>query len=112
MSINNKPVQGITEALGYRDSELLSSIEGQTIIISQADFETRKDKDQKDYENVYIVTAPEGKVYRASNMAVLNKLHKISEDEAYPVRAKVSWRKSTKKGAKPYLDLVDPDQQA
>ena len=108
MSNNNQPVQSMNEALGYRDSALLSTLAGETIILASAEFEQRKDEEQKEYENVYLTTQ-DGGVYRSSNSAVLNKAHKLAENETFPVRCRVVWRKSNKKGAKPYLDLVDAD---
>ena len=102
----------LNQALGQRESVLLTDILNEEIEISAVEFETGKDNEQKEYERAYLTT-PTGKVYRSSNKAVLTKAHKIADNlpKGSTVKVKVV-EKKPKKGSYKYIDIVTPEEKA
>ncbi len=94
------------EALGQRESILLSEIEGQRITIVQIEFETMTLQDGTAQERAFI-TDGEGKLYRTSNKAILGKLHKFKDNvmTGSTVEVGITWTRA-KKGGQKYLDLT------
>ena len=102
----------LNQALGQRESKLLSDKMNETIEIQSIDFETGKDKDQKDFERAYLITAS-GETYRSSNKAVLTKAHKIKDNlpKGSTVTVKIVEKKA-KQGGYKYIDIVTPEEKA
>ena len=100
----------LNQALGQRESKLLSDKMNETIEIQSVEFETGKDNEGKDFERAYLMT-PQG-VFRTSNKAVMTKAHKISENlpKGSTVIVKIVEKKS-KKGGYKYIDIVTPDEE-
>jgi hypothetical protein len=97
----------LNQALGQRESKLLSDMMNETIEISSIEFESGKDSDGKDFERAYLI-ATEG-VFRSSNKAVLTKAHKIAENLPKGSTVKVTVvEKKGKKGGYKYIDIVTP----
>ncbi len=95
----------LNEALGRRESELLSSAVGQTIIIEGVEIETGKDKDGKDYSRAYFNVSG-GKSYRSSNKAILPKAEQIQKNmkAGQTLTVKVV-EKKVKKGVGKFIDF-------
>ena len=95
----------LNEALGRRESKLLSEVIGSEIEISSVEMETGKDNTGKDFERAYINTS-DGATYRSSNKAVLTKAKSISSNlpKGSTVKVKVVQKKG-KTGGYKYLDL-------
>ena len=100
----------MNEALGQRESTLLSDAMNENISITGVEFETGKDNTGADFERAYLITAD--KTYRTSNKAVMTKAHKIAENlpKGSTLKVKVVEKKS-KKGGYKYIDIVTPDEQ-
>ena len=99
----------LNEALGRRESELLSSMVGMSIEIENIENESRKDKDGKDFSVVYITTT-DGKTYRTSNKAILTKTEQIQKNlpKGQTLKVKVV-EKKVKKGVGKYIDFAEAD---
>lgn len=96
----------LNEALGRRDTILLSDAVGSQIEISSVTVDTEKDKDEKEFLRAYIVTT-EGKTYRSSNKAILTKAKAMVNNlpKGSTLKVNVVKKKSTQKGAKDYIDF-------
>ena len=95
----------LNEALGRRESKLLSEVINQEIEISSVEMESGKDNTGKDYERAYINTV-DGTTFRSSNKAVLTKAKAISTNmpKGSTVKVKVVQKKG-KTGGYKYLDI-------
>lgn len=95
----------LNEALGRRESKLLSEAVGQAIEISSVEMENGTDNTGKAYERAYINTT-DGATYRSSNKAVLTKAKAIASNlpKGSTVTVKVVQKKG-KTGGYKYLDL-------
>lgn len=87
--------KSLNEAMGRKESELLSTLNGETITITGVEFVSFENKDETITQALITV---EGKdtLYRSSGKAVLDILTKISDvlDAGSSVTAKVATRKS------------------
>jgi hypothetical protein len=87
--------KSLNEAMGRKESELLSTLNGETIVITAVEFTDFEAKGETVKQAIITV---EGKdtLYRSSGKAVLDILAKIQDvlDSGTPVSAKVSTRKS------------------
>lgn len=95
----------LNEALGRRESRLLSEVIGTEIEISSVEMETGKDNTGKEFQRAYINTV-DGSTFRSSNKAVLTKAEAISKNlpKGSTVIVKVVQKKG-KTGGYKYLDL-------
>lgn len=95
----------LNEALGRRESKLLSEAVGSAIEISSVEMETGKDNTGKEYERAYLTTS-DGVTYRTSNKAVLTKAKAISGNlpRGSTVNVKVVQKKG-KTGTYKYIDI-------
>lgn len=95
----------MNEALGRRESKLLSEAIGQQIEISSVEMESGKDNTGKDFERAYINTV-DGLTYRTSNKAVLTKAKAISTNlpKGSTTTVKIVQKKG-KTGGYKYIDI-------
>ena len=97
----------LNEALGRRESELLSSVVGQEIEITGVEIETGKDKDGKEYQRAYFNTV-NGVSYRSSNKAILPKAESIAKNMKTGQTLKVRVvEKKVKKGVGKFIDFEE-----
>lgn len=71
--------QGLKEALGndMPESELFSSLVGQTITMTGVEFRTFTTKDGE--TETALITLQDGNIYRSSGKAILDILHKVED---------------------------------
>ena len=105
---------GINEAMGRKESELLSNLKGETIVITGVEFTSfiKRGTDGVDETIEQALITVEGKdmLYRSSGKAVLDTLRKIEDVlRNQPIRTSVVSIKS--KGSKfSYTALVEPKE--
>lgn len=104
---------GINEAMGRKESELLSNLKGETIVITGVEFTSfikRIDGVDETIEQALITVEGKDMLYRSSGKAVLDTLRKIEDVlRNQPIRTSVVSIKS--KGSKfSYTALVEPKE--
>lgn len=100
-----KPVTEINEALGRVESQLFSELEGETVVITAAEFGEFQNKGET-VKQVILTVEGKDMPYRSSGKAILDTIEKVKD--SLPVRAKVVKVKS--KGSKySYISLAAPE---
>ena len=116
MTQTKKETVGINESMGRKESELLSVLKGETIVISAVEFTSFTNGKNPDgtpnvIEQALITIEGKDMIYRSSGKAVMDTLKKISDVlRTQSVRATVTSVKS--KGSKySYVALVEPKEE-
>ena len=104
---------GINEAMGRKESELLSNLKGETIVITGVEFTSfikRTDGVDETIEQALITVEGKDMLYRSSGKAVLDTLRKIEDVlRNQPIRVSVVYTKS-KSSKFSYFALVEPKE--
>ena len=87
--------KSLNEAMGRKESELLSTLNGETIIITAVEFSSFENKGE-DIEQALLTVEGKDILYRSSGKAVLDILKKIQDviDSGSSVTARVATKKS------------------
>ena len=87
--------KSLNEAMGRKESELLSKLNGETITITAVEFSNFENKGET-IEQALITVEGKDMLYRSSGKAVLDILKKIQDviESGSAVTAKVATRKS------------------
>lgn len=97
----------MTKISEYQADEL-SAIEGESVMIAAASFESRTAKDGKEYTRT-IITLDDGSMYRSASAVIADTLARIPT-EAYPVGPVTFQReKSSTKGFQDFWTVTDAD---
>ena len=87
--------KSLNEAIGRKESELLSSLNGETIVITDVEFSSFENKGET-IEQALLTIEGKDTLYRSSGKAVIDILRKIQDviDSGSFVSARVATKKS------------------